>query len=741
MSKPVCAARRRPDDPDRGLPRLAVHWAGIAALLVAGHLAASAPAFAQEPRIIWPGYMAETGFPGTYIPHFELGIPPGVDPVDETFIDPRQAALRIFDVTNMGGPPAGQLVYTPPPYEVPAGQTGLLFGLAFDDGKRLDTPEIIPDLYAANSSLHGVQIVGPDADGDGRPERLRRGRADAAFMEAQWGTPSGGQPGSIWKIDGRTGVVTLFTTIPGNSGPGIGNIAFDPSNRQFFATDVDTGIVHRIRIDGLLLDTFDHGIDGRPAHGLPPVGDAPLEVMDITNPAFDTEDPETWGYTDPDRQVWGVAVHGRRLFYGAYTSGVGPQVWSIGINFDGTLRNDPRWELDVNADRDYPITDIAFDRRGFMYLAQRGPIENRYDYSRFASTGRGEVLRYWRESPDDPLTPSVWFDPPQEYAVGFPDNFRQAAGGIDLQYGYDSRGYIDYDACDRVIAKTGDALRDNPLYAALLAPGGPFAVHGVQLTNTELVRPLNEPPFGSYFTDYDSFFDDPDVRGHVGDVEIWRPCRGGVGIYLPPGLPPVIVPPPPGIPPCADIDALDFICGPGGELWSWLYLNDTAGIGADSLKATSLKPGVGVSPLIQTLPDPLDPFWLEIMGALPGESVPIGLCLYNSADAAAGGYFPCCQIEVTVTTPIPGCLVASDKRLKRDIALVDRLPSGLGLYRYRYLWSDTEYVGVMAQEVAAVAPEAVVTGDDGYLRVDYAALGTSLTTWDAWRASHPDGER
>src|SRR5262249_19735401 len=58
-------------------------------------------------------------------------------------------------------------------------------------------------------------------------------------------------------------------------------------------------------------------------------------------------------------------------------------------------------------------------------------------------------------------------------------------------------------------------------------------------------------------------------------------------------------------------------------------------------------------------------------------------------------------------------------RLKRDIALIEHLDNGLGLYRFRYVWSDESYVGVMAQEVAAVAPEAVMVGPDGYLRVDY----------------------
>jgi Chaperone of endosialidase len=81
-------------------------------------------------------------------------------------------------------------------------------------------------------------------------------------------------------------------------------------------------------------------------------------------------------------------------------------------------------------------------------------------------------------------------------------------------------------------------------------------------------------------------------------------------------------------------------------------------------------------------------------------------------------------------------VMESDIRLKRDIARVGELDSGINLYRYRYLWSDTTYVGVMAQEVAEVVPEAILRGADGYLRVDYARLGLRLQTWDQWTAAH-----
>lgn len=80
-------------------------------------------------------------------------------------------------------------------------------------------------------------------------------------------------------------------------------------------------------------------------------------------------------------------------------------------------------------------------------------------------------------------------------------------------------------------------------------------------------------------------------------------------------------------------------------------------------------------------------------------------------------------------------ILRSDVRLKRDIVLVGRRDDGLGLYSYRYLWSDTVYVGVMAQEVALVHPDAIVRDElDDYLRVDYSRLGLRLMTLADWSA-------
>jgi len=77
----------------------------------------------------------------------------------------------------------------------------------------------------------------------------------------------------------------------------------------------------------------------------------------------------------------------------------------------------------------------------------------------------------------------------------------------------------------------------------------------------------------------------------------------------------------------------------------------------------------------------------------------------------------------------------SDLALKHDVVLLGRLDNGLGYYRFSYLGSDKAYVGVIAQEVRQVMPQAVERGSDGYLRVHYEKLGISFSSYKKWLAA------
>jgi hypothetical protein len=77
----------------------------------------------------------------------------------------------------------------------------------------------------------------------------------------------------------------------------------------------------------------------------------------------------------------------------------------------------------------------------------------------------------------------------------------------------------------------------------------------------------------------------------------------------------------------------------------------------------------------------------------------------------------------------------SDIALKHDIVLLGHLENGLGYYRFAYNGSEKRYVGVMAQEVSAIRPDAVERGSDGYLRVYYDRLGLKFRSYDDWTVS------
>ncbi|BAQ84685.1 hypothetical protein [uncultured Mediterranean phage uvMED] len=72
-----------------------------------------------------------------------------------------------------------------------------------------------------------------------------------------------------------------------------------------------------------------------------------------------------------------------------------------------------------------------------------------------------------------------------------------------------------------------------------------------------------------------------------------------------------------------------------------------------------------------------------------------------------------------------GALGGSDARLKENVKHVEQID---GINMYTWDWKDPAMswpmnYGVIAQEVAETHPEAVVTGDHGYMMVDYSKLG------------------
>lgn len=79
-----------------------------------------------------------------------------------------------------------------------------------------------------------------------------------------------------------------------------------------------------------------------------------------------------------------------------------------------------------------------------------------------------------------------------------------------------------------------------------------------------------------------------------------------------------------------------------------------------------------------------------------------------------------------------GAFIKSDAALKTDIVPVGTMPNGVEVVSFRFKWHWQPYVGVIAQQVAKVMPDAVSRGDDGWLRVDYAKAGAPFMRLEDW---------
>jgi hypothetical protein len=72
------------------------------------------------------------------------------------------------------------------------------------------------------------------------------------------------------------------------------------------------------------------------------------------------------------------------------------------------------------------------------------------------------------------------------------------------------------------------------------------------------------------------------------------------------------------------------------------------------------------------------------------------------------------------TISVFGLLTRSDRRLKEDIEPVGALFDGTPVYGYRYKGAPAYHIGLMAQDVEKITPEAVIE-INGYKAVDYRA--------------------
>ena len=453
------------------------------------------PADAQQDPLR-PGEAFATRFSGT------VSVT-GPDGRQTVAIDPAGTVGSFVDLRAPGQPPAGQhWISEPQRKPVTARDVGQVFGVVLDAASP-------PNIYLAATSAFG----------------LHRAPDNSQWMSGMWG--AGGGPGTIYRLDADTAYrprVFANVTLNGrpNSGPGLGNVASDKWNQQVFVSDLETGMIHRLRAtDGADLGFYDHGTQGRAnfldqlngqPRNLPPIPFDPASrarIDDCPSGKFDYA-PECWNFAASGRRVWGIGVWRHpstgetRLYYSVWSSPAfgnagwyaltddnekRNSVWSVGLGPDGgfvvsDVRREfllPDFFTDANAIAlngfSSPASDITFPECGgpaLMLIGERGGIRNGgLDADKpFAYPSQSRALRYG-------LTQQGSWRQIGRYDVGFynrrldeePHLRANCAGGVAFGPGYTPAGMADASRPDQFVWISGDAL---------CSPDGPCNADGGQ---------------------------------------------------------------------------------------------------------------------------------------------------------------------------------------------------------------------------------------------------------------------
>lgn len=571
------------------------------------------------------------------------------------WIDPDGASAVILDVDRIGRGFDASEIDPLPRDRLLARDIGQVFGVAIVDEDPED--RIGPALFLTATSAYGLPLVGPDENGDRLPDRLLQGGQGARWMPGLWGAAIGAGPGTVWRVDPQTSAISAFAHLP-VGGASLGNIAFDPSHKQLFVSDLDTGRIHRLALDGRVLGSWDHGVTGRALAGLLPMpDDGRTAAPDMT--AFLPLDPSTWGIAAPERRVWGLALRSDRLFYAVAD---GPEVWSVALDPETGDFDLKGVRLEYRLTSGAEIADMVFAPDGRLILAGRPERAGDFAFRTVTSGGAGlhELVQEW---PLNPETPFDWVEA-KPHDTDFADAGRTALGGVALAPRYDRIGQLNGTECGQTLWSTGQRLRDAPAVATVLRPGGALRIDGVTAQPALLPETGNSPPWLSYFADYDQAFPAHEEAGLVGDVAALE-CGSGSGTGADGGYPDVKWSPPEGCtgPGCARpfCSVFPWLCGnpppvsclltqasatcdpATGEIRLSGVAADISGAGLNEVKVD----GAGL-PTTTALPAALS---LGLGAMAEGQKGQVRLCAYDASARSAGAPYDCCNAVIDFEAP------------------------------------------------------------------------------------------
>lgn len=111
------------------------------------------------------------------------------------------------------------------------------------------------------------------------------------------------------------------------------------------------------------------------------------------------------------------------------------------------------------------------------------------------------------------------------------------------------------------------------------------------------------------------------------------------------------------------------------------------------------------------------------LGLFTGEHT-VGTETENSSATSKTKNSPSLLSQAAKAAKIAATVAAlSDERLKTNVRRIDTRDDGLGVYEFEYSFAPGEtHIGLMAQEVAQMRPDAIIHHPSGFLAVDYGRL-------------------
>ncbi len=301
---------------------------------------------------------------------------------------PADPAVTLFDLGNQSSAPIGVMQswntgrFSAPSWSMSS--LGTVFGVVIDD---------VGDIFATQTIIYDFDLIG-----------------------------SLGNPGSVYRLDGTTGVAAEFIRLPdstnaaGQSQAGLGQIDFSCATGLYYVSNFEDGRIYAIDSAGVVKSTYDHA-SGTVTGALPPAN--------LNEPG----DPV--GAAPLGERVWAVKAVDGRLVYSLWVEDVSAQnparnneIYSLALDANGLfVAGSTQFELslpDIGVEVTQPVADIAFDANCCMFTAERGMMG-----ISDSSAHMGRLLKFCAGK-------NGWELAPETFSLGW-SGATNSVGGVDIE--------------------------------------------------------------------------------------------------------------------------------------------------------------------------------------------------------------------------------------------------------------------------------------------------------------------